>query len=54
MPRILKVLRCALMAGINIVLTVFYVRYGNILKKQAGYPRFARIRIEKKNENSPK
>lgn len=46
-PLIFADLRCALMVGINIVLTVFYVKYGRILKKQRGYPRFPIIRIVK-------
>lgn len=46
-PLIFMDLRCALMAGINVVLTVFYVKYGKILKNQPGYPMFRKIHIER-------
>lgn len=52
-PLVIMDLRCILMVGVNVVLTVFDVKYGRILARQQGYPNFARIHIEKKNRKEP-
>lgn len=52
-PLVIMDFRCILMVGVNVVLTVFDVKYGRILKTLRGYPNFTRIHIEKKNKKSP-
>ncbi|MDE6727231.1 MAG: hypothetical protein K2J80_04745 [Oscillospiraceae bacterium] len=47
-------MRCALMLGVDIVLTVFREKGVRTLKRAEGYPRFAAIMIEKKSGNEPK
>lgn len=44
--------RCALLVGINIVLTVFYQKGKKTLKSAEGYPKFRTIRIEKKDDKA--
>lgn len=46
--------RCALMTGVDIVLTVFREKGVRTLKGAEGYPRFSMIQIEKKDCKEPK
>ena len=46
--------RCALMVGVDIVLTVFREKGVRTLKRAEGYPRFSKIQIEKKDCKAPK
>lgn len=45
--------RCALMLGVDIILTVFREKGLRTLKNAEGFPRFAAIMIEKKSGNEP-
>lgn len=46
--------RCALMLGVDIVLTVFREKGVKTLKTAEGFPLFRQIKIEKKDGNQPK
>lgn len=46
--------RCALMFGVDIVLTVFREKGVKTLKSAEGFPLFRQIKIEKKDGNQPK
>lgn len=46
--------RCALMLGVDIVLTVFREKAVRTLKNAEGYPNFRMIKIEKKDSKQPK
>ena len=46
--------RCALLLGVNIILTVFREKGVRTLKRTQGFPRYRKIQIEKKDCKAPK